>query len=303
MKIERWIVASLVACGCPADTPPSTNDDTGTSSGGSSDEASASTTEGPDATETSEATDTDGLDSGTDTGTGTDTDTGLPEECGEFPPPEAIECQAPGDTELEFSLIIDETAPELGLEFELDEMCVATSVTDDGVVSVLQLGCPSGVVEIEVTATPHQPIDITEGSEIALYYWAREQKKPVPKRRLTLRRGAGGPLAFAILDDSDVPDPVQFDASPLGLALPPTTCEPTFFNKFGLYLQAAALQVDHEGETVDIFEGGDASIGTQTPYRVLTDTLDRLYCEPDDSPGANYSDWYIRAMIFQLPER
>ncbi|MCH9680913.1 MAG: hypothetical protein K0V04_05735, partial [Deltaproteobacteria bacterium] len=137
MKTKRWIVASLLVCGCPADTPPGTNDGTGTSSGGSSEEASGSTTEGPGATETSETTDTDGLD------TGTDTDTGLPEECGEFPPRDALECQAPGDTELEFSLIIDGLEPELGLEFELDEMCVATSVTDDGATSVLQLGCPS----------------------------------------------------------------------------------------------------------------------------------------------------------------
>lgn len=296
MKFESLALASFLAIGCTPGPESSSGEGTDSSDSGSSTHGASESTVGEtDPGQTSDGTATEGMD------TTAGTETGEPDECA-FPPPEAIECQPPGATSIDFALSVDGTPLEPYETLELDELCTLSGSTDDGATTTLQLTCPTGAIDLEISSTPHQVLEIGDGTELALFVSFTQVDEANVGRRVTVRWGQDGPLAFAAFDDTGLPSAAELDVSPIELALPPTTCEPYIDGEFGISIQPAGLRVTYDGTTADVFEHGDAYVGQLTSYRVLTGDLRRIHCFPPDAKGYNYANWFVRAMLFQIPE-
>ncbi len=226
-------------------------------------------------------------------GTADDTTTDAPLACDA--PLRGLACQPPGPATIGWQLRVDGVE---WLDGELLEDCLVIDGIDDGLTSTIAFDCSGDVPQLDIISmNPHHVPELQPGEMVELHAFAGPEDEAVVARYLTVR-SAGG-LVLAAFDASELSPPPTFDFEPVALEVVPTDCpqQPTEC----VYKQDAALQLEFDGQTAQLFQGQEAFVGQLTSYRVIAGLVERIHCAPDDC-GYSYAEWFVQGLVFRIPE-
>lgn len=220
---------------------------------------------------------------------------------GECPEPvQGVACQAPGNTNSAFAVLIDGRPVGEGIE----QTCTLVNQLDDGSTLTLVLQCGNEGTEVELALTtenPHIGRVLAGNGPFELSYSEEPFDEANTSRYLVLRYVDGGTPLVVAVDTPEFEPPASFDPTPLSLSVEPSDCEPDWVGKFDVEIQRAALVAAFDDQIENLFEGNMAYVGSQGSYAVFAQDVDRFHCF-GPMGGYNYALWFVRTLAIFFPD-